>query len=165
MPAVTDAEIKQLVDGVMLRQEAKDAAAKWLGYHEFICGNGEKVSHYVDGWLAGWAACKQFGVLKPMETKQRDPLSDPQPSDKIYKIKPNGKRLSRLVVSRIDNCIVYIAQDGTKKECWISTWMEWGRDAQVEAEPVLTADEIADAKVVNAQIDGLAKKVINERKK
>lgn len=66
---VSEAEIKQLVDAVMLRQQAKDAAEKYVGHHEYVCGNGEKVSYYVDGWLAGWQACEEFmnGSIKAAE--------------------------------------------------------------------------------------------------
>ncbi len=182
---ITEAEIVDLVDKVMLRQQAKDAAEHWIGYHEHVCGNGEKEGHYVDGWLAGWAACKEFmnssvkaaelvatntrldykslkAVLTPME-KQRDPRENPQVGDKIYKItESTGLRRSRQVVSRIDNDIVYISQDGKQKKCWIGTWMEWGRGAEVE--PNEAAVPVEDVKALNAAVDGLAQKVINERK-
>lgn len=65
----------------------------------------------------------------------RDPRIDPQVGDKIYKISATGHKSTRQVVSRDgpgNNDIWYLTQDGKKKKCWIATWMEWARTAEVE---------------------------------
>jgi hypothetical protein len=169
---VSDAEIQLLVDAVMLQQQAEDAAAAWIGYHEHVCGSGEKESHYVDGWLAGWAACLEFTnlsittntVLGGME-KQRDPRMDPQVGDKIYRITPStGLRRSRQVVARVNNDISYLTHDGKQKKCWIGTWMEWAVHAEVEPPGVLGVSP-KEVQTLNAGIDDLAKKVAHERRK
>lgn len=41
---------------VVIQKMAEEAAAKWNGYHEHMCGTGEKESHFVDGYMAGWKA-------------------------------------------------------------------------------------------------------------
>lgn len=82
--------------------------------------------------LEGLAACKEFlgDMTKPTE---RDPRVDPQPGDKIFRVTDGtGFRRSRQVVARVDNDITYLTQDGKKRTCWISTWMEWGTHADVE---------------------------------
>ncbi len=68
---------------------------------------------------------------------ERDPRVDPQVGDKIYKISDTGHRSSRQVVKRYginnNNDILYLNNQGKEKKCWISTWMEWARTAEVEA--------------------------------
>lgn len=56
---------------------------------------------------------------------------DPQPGDKIQRQSDSGLLRTREVISRIDNDIVYRDQNGKDKKCWIATWMEWGRIAEV----------------------------------
>jgi hypothetical protein len=64
----------------------------------------------------------------------RDPKLDPQPGDKLYKLGDAGKHLSRQVVRREDNDIFYVTHHGKERKCWISTWLEWARMAEVECE-------------------------------
>ena len=68
---------------------------------------------------------------------ERDPRIDPQVGDKIYKVSNAGTRSSRQVVKRGgigNNDIVYLNHQGKERKCWISTWMEWARMAEVEIE-------------------------------
>ncbi len=61
----------------------------------------------------------------------RDPLVDPQPGDKIQRVSDSGLVRTREVINRVDNDIFYRDQAGREKKCWIATWMEWGRIADV----------------------------------
>ncbi len=63
---------------------------------------------------------------------QRDPRQDPQVDDAICKVSPStGKRRVRVVVKRVNDDITYRDQTGREHVCWISTWREWARTAEV----------------------------------
>lgn len=110
---------------------ADKAGEEYVGYHEHLCGDGRIEGAFRDGFMAGWRECmRQF--LGDMETTNRDPLLDPQVGDKIFKITSSGLRQTRHVVKRVGNDIFYLDHRGKEKKCWISTWMEWGRTAEVE---------------------------------
>lgn len=64
--------------------------------------------------------------------EQRDPRLDPQPGDKVYRFSNKGTKSTRQVVARVNNDITYLTHDGKQKKCWIATWMEWCRTAEVE---------------------------------
>lgn len=61
----------------------------------------------------------------------RDPKIDPQPGDKIQRTSNSGLVSTREVKRRVDNDIFYIDRHGKEKKCWIATWMEWARLADV----------------------------------
>jgi len=66
------------------------------------------------------------------KAKARDPREDPHVGDAIYKVsEATGKKHSRTVVKRVDNDITYRDQNGKERVCWITTWMEWARTAEV----------------------------------
>lgn len=63
----------------------------------------------------------------------RDPRQDPQVGDYLYKIsESSGKRMSRRVVRRDVNDIYFVDQHGKERMCWITTWCEWARMAELE---------------------------------
>ena len=64
-----------------------------------------------------------------METKERDPRIDPKPGDSIRKTMSSGW-ITRTVVNRRGNCIFYQTK-GKERACWISTWVDWARKAEV----------------------------------
>lgn len=109
---------------------ADKAAQDYVGYHEHMCGDGQIEGTFRDGYKAGWNECVKL-FLAGMDTT-RDPLVDPQVGDKVFKITPSGLRQTRQVVKRVDNDIFYLDHRGKEKKCWIATWMEWARTAEVE---------------------------------
>lgn len=62
---------------------------------------------------------------------KRDPKLDPQPGDEIYRVLGSGARTTRKVVKRVNNDITYVVNGGKQRTCWISTWMDWARMAEV----------------------------------
>lgn len=81
-------------------------------------------------FAAALVAVNQFSK----DMAERDPRLDPQPGDKLTVTTAKGTRTSREVISRGgpgDNDIVYKTDTGKEKKCWISTWMDWAREAEV----------------------------------
>lgn len=66
-------------------------------------------------------------------TTKRDPKMDPQPGDFLSKVSSTNRRMTRRVTVRAGNDIKYCDHNGKEKICWISTWMDWAREAEVEA--------------------------------
>lgn len=62
----------------------------------------------------------------------RDPRLDPQAGDLIVKLGSAGRKLSRYVVKRENFDITYRDQSGKERTCWITSWNEWARMAEVE---------------------------------
>lgn len=65
----------------------------------------------------------------------RDPKLDPKPGDVLFTTTALGRRTTREVIERTgpgDNDIVYRTDSGKVKKCWISTWMDWAREAEVQ---------------------------------
>lgn len=61
----------------------------------------------------------------------RDPKLDPKPGDRLFTTTASGKRTERHVVKRVNNDITYRGDNGKLKTCWITTWMDWAREAEV----------------------------------
>lgn len=67
----------------------------------------------------------------------RNPRKDPQPGDLLVKGTVD-KYVSRLVTKREGSDVHYFATGNGKgvrthhASCWITTWMQWARDAQIE---------------------------------
>lgn len=60
-----------------------------------------------------------------MKVNQSLACTDPQQGDSVTK----GSK-TRTVTQRFDsNEIEYVTEKGVKRSCWISTWMEWCRNA------------------------------------
>ena len=58
---------------------------------------------------------------------KRDPLENPQIGDMV-KLR-DGK--FRRVINRSENNIFYLDHNNKRQKCWIITWIEWGRRADV----------------------------------
>jgi hypothetical protein len=68
-----------------------------------------------------------------MSTKtERDPRLDPQRGDFIVKMSGTNRRMTRRVVKRVTNDITYRDHMGKERTCWIMSWMDWAREADVE---------------------------------
>ena len=64
---------------------------------------------------------------------ERDPRNDPQPGDILSKPGSRGSRYKRIVVERGESQLIYKTHsDGVERTCWLSTWMDWARNADVE---------------------------------
>lgn len=61
----------------------------------------------------------------------RDPKLDPRPGDVLFTTTASGKRTLREVTKRVNNDITYRVESGKVRTCWITTWMDWAREAEV----------------------------------
>lgn len=62
---------------------------------------------------------------------ERDPRTNPQPGDRVYRKVPAGI-LTRQVVSVKGNEIAYFDNDGRLENCEILSWLYWCRTATVQ---------------------------------
>ena len=59
--------------------------------------------------------------------ENRDPRKDPRPGDMVAK----GAKQRRVDARRGSEIDYTDIQSGKKKNCWITTWNDWCRDAEV----------------------------------
>lgn len=62
----------------------------------------------------------------------RDPKLDPKPGDTLLATTALGKRTTRKVIKRVNNDVTYRVDSGKVRTCWITTWMDWAREAEVQ---------------------------------
>ena len=67
----------------------------------------------------------------PTETNERDPRIDPQPGDSLTKKSTSGSTLTRTVTARKGNDIWYLGASARERNCWITTWQEWAKGAEI----------------------------------
>lgn len=66
-------------------------------------------------------------------TTKRDPRVDPRPGDTIARISGvSNSKHTRIVLDRVNNDITYRDERGREHTCWLTTWMDWARMAEVE---------------------------------
>jgi len=63
---------------------------------------------------------------------ERDPRNDPRAGDYIAKMSGANRRMTRMVLKRVNNDITFRDQSGKERTCWLTTWMDWAREAEVE---------------------------------
>jgi hypothetical protein len=97
----------------------------------------------------------------------RDPRVDPQPGDRLERQLKSCVR-TRTVVERKGFDVYYTEDVGSqkRKNCWISTWMEWAREARVVRDPgdIFAMTKAEAGKLLSGlEIEGTLTRYLKER--